>query len=222
MAVKKYVKRAFCGGLTAFLLWGFTNTAFSLFKNLQKVNLYQNMSYIEVISEVKTPEETEWHIRNYIKPRFKKRVDSFKILHQNRLGDCSEATVAAAALLSDDGYEPYYLEMMKPGSEAGHAVFVYKKNQNYGSIGINICDKLKPGNEILDESVKKLGYERYYFGRIGPGLIPDWISTDRDLALTYEEVLMLVLKIGSRITKKWNKAHKNLRQTTMFIFERCF
>lgn len=194
MNIDNYLRKAAYIGLAGAVLWAGSHLARGISEHFEKIDHYKNMPYQEVIAEINTPQEAEWYVRNYIIPKEKKRLDSFKVLHENRKGDCAEATVAVAALLSDDGYPPTYLEMINSSGTSGHGVFVYQQNDKYGSIGINGSDNIRPQYENIEDLVNRLGYDKFYFGEIGWGIIPDWISTDRNLVFTNEEISQLGLK----------------------------
>jgi hypothetical protein len=86
---------------------------------------------------------------------------SFRVIHERAhknngvtKDDCDGGALAAAALLSDDGFKPYILYI--DGKTIGHVVFVYKNmDGKFGSIGINKED-VHPANESIDSLVKKI------------------------------------------------------------------
>jgi len=128
MGVNNHFKKALYVGLSGAVIWTYSVHARDISKDFEKINHYKNISYLEIIAEVDTPQKAEWYVRNYIIPKKKERLDSFKVLHKNRKGDCADATIAAAALLSDDGYLPTYLEMTNSTGTSKHGVFVYQQN----------------------------------------------------------------------------------------------
>lgn len=79
---------------------------------------------------------------------------SFKKIYNSGKDDCDGGAVAAAALLSDDGYIPTILCMY--GGGYGHAVFLYEKDGKYGSIGINYCDCNFAKFDTVDDLVRYL------------------------------------------------------------------
>ncbi len=199
MTLKDHFKNALLVGMAGAAFWASSHLGTLLFRSIsgyfERIQRYEEMSYNQVIADVDTVEEAEWYVRNYILPYERNRTDSFRLIHQNRSGDCSEAVVAAAALLSDDGFPPTYLAMFDKDNENGHGVFVYQQNGKWGTIGINSSDNYPPTFSSLDGIVRRLGYQVYYFGTVGEnGIIPDWISTGRDLVFTPEENARLNLK----------------------------
>lgn len=88
---------------------------------------------------------------------------SFRKIHEKKIDDCDGGALAAAALLSDDGFQPYVLIIR--GSNISHTVFLYiDQNGKYGSIGINKSDNNPPLMNSIEELAGKLGrdigYER--------------------------------------------------------------
>lgn len=80
---------------------------------------------------------------------------SFKKIHKSQKDDCDGGAIAAAALLSDDGYPAKIICMY--GDDWGHAIFLYEKNNKYGSIGINYSDCNLASFDTVDNLVKYLG-----------------------------------------------------------------
>lgn len=79
---------------------------------------------------------------------------SFKTIYKKGKDDCDGAAVAAAALLSDDGYPAKIICMY--GKEYGHAIFLYEEKGKYGSIGINWCDNNSAVFDSVDELVRAI------------------------------------------------------------------
>jgi hypothetical protein len=203
MSIGNYFKKAAYIGLAGAVLCVGWDLARDISKHFEKINHYRNMSYQEVIAEIDTPQEAEWYVRNYIIPKEKIRMDSFRLIHQNRVGDCAEATVAAAALLSDDGFPPTYLDMRNENQEVGHAVFVYQSNGKWGTIGINSSDNQSPRFNSLEEIARHHGFEKYRLGTIGEGgIILDWITTGRDLVFSEGEEARIDLEAGYKRVSK--------------------
>lgn len=148
---------------------------------------YGSMNYQEVIKAVKTPAQARAYILNNIQPKDTAGNISFKKIHEYKKGDCSEAVIAASALLSDNGYPPLYLVMTKGYDQVGHTVFVYKENNKFGVISIIPSENYYPKFSNLEEISRTLGYDLYRLCRIHDEIIPNWISTDRDLTFTAEE-----------------------------------
>lgn len=127
---------------------------------------YGNLTWQEAIAHVKTPEGAKDYI-NWMRSRQKwdngKHMYSFKSIHEGAPVDCTEAATAAAALLSDDGYQPLELILAErtKWSHNGfviqaHTVFVYKQNGKFGSVGINDTDYVAPTYNSIDELTREL------------------------------------------------------------------
>jgi len=77
---------------------------------------------------------------------------SFKESFTHKLSDCDDGAIAAAALLYDNGFPPYFLRLC--GRREDHLVFLYKnKEGKFGTIGINPedCQEPKEINELINE-----------------------------------------------------------------------
>lgn len=105
---------------------------------------YKSMTWQEAIKAISTPRQAAHYLQNHMhqigqsKDDGTKYVDSdmetFEQNHKDQIGDCLDYTMAAAALLSDDGYEPTMM-VLKNKTES-HAVFIYKtKTNKYSTIG---------------------------------------------------------------------------------------
>lgn len=151
---------------------------------------YGSMNYQEVIKAVETPAQVRAYILNNIQPEQSNITTgniSFKKIHEYRKGDCSEAVIAASALLSDNGYPPLHLVMAHSDGGVRHGVFVYKENDKWGTISINPSENYNAKFSTLEEVSRTLGYDLYRLCRIHDEFIPDWVSTDRSLSFTVEE-----------------------------------
>ena len=156
-------------------------------KDAAKIAKLQKMDYKEVIKKIKTPKEAEWYIRNYIIQDDDNAdvAKSFRVLHETRKGDCSEGVIAAAALLSDNGYPPtwLFLEDNKREKE-NHGVFLYQRHGKWGTIGINARDNSPPRYNTLDEIAKEIGYDKCKpkeLKEYGYNIWTPWIDSRRDL-----------------------------------------
>ncbi len=124
--------------------------------SLEDLSKIRKGSYEKAIEAVSTPAENKSYILTSIiyKPK-ENYTPSFKKIHETREGDCDNATLAAAALLSDDGFKSYMLVFYGEGNNenTGHSVFLHKtKDGYYGINGINISDN-KIGFKSIDEIV---------------------------------------------------------------------
>lgn len=140
----------------------------------ERLNKIKSIDYDEykMLSEIKDPRDAEIYCTKILKrspnPYADTDIDkiiygkedywaSFKESFIQRLGDCDDGAIAAAALLYDNGFHPYFLELQ--GKKAGHLIFLYKdKEGKFGTVGIdNIdCRKAKYNNiENLFEEINK-------------------------------------------------------------------
>lgn len=151
----------------------------------EKLVRYQSMSYQEMIQEIHTPDEVRWYIRNYITPEEDPSFAApFQMIHAQRKGDCSEAVVAAAALLSDDGYPPQVLFLrspLDPQRYPRHLVFVYEEKNLWGSLGINDADIQYARFSTLEELALQFPFEEYSFQILPVEKFPGWVSGSDNL-----------------------------------------
>ena len=171
---------------------------------------YERMSWNEVIENIQTPREAQSYC-NFLMARaiHNNNFDDgshfygFRTVHEGAPTDCSEAAYAAAALLSDDGYEPLVMVLAEntlAGSLLGnraHIVFVYKQNDGFGSIGIRQRkDFNRPVFATLDALAKRIQQvqhqdnqdillTRYVVINIGEN-DPDYITTNRNMQRAIE------------------------------------
>ncbi|MDP3728447.1 MAG: hypothetical protein Q8R18_03245 [bacterium] len=150
----------------------------------EKITPYDKMSYQEMIAQIHTPEEVQDYISHYITKEEEEEpyAYSFRLFHERRKGDCSEAVVAAAALLIDDGYPPYALIFRSHYLHSDkHGIFVYEREGYWGSLGINNSDVIPPFY-TLEKLAAKFGmYREYAFVRLSVEDFPGWISGSEDL-----------------------------------------
>ena len=145
------------------------------------------MDYKKVIQKIRTPAEAQWYICHYIIQEGSEAdvAKSFRMIHETRKGDCSEGVVAAAALLSDNGYKPLWLFLEdSKGEKENHGVFLYQKNGKWGTIGINQRDNSPPQYNSLEEIAIKLGYDKCELKELKEANLDiwtSWIDSSRDL-----------------------------------------
>ncbi len=154
--------------------------------DLDRITRYTQMSYQEMIAEIKTPEQVAWYIQHYIEKEDGASLHAYTFhdIHERRKGDCSEATVAAAALLSDDGYAPLVLFFRRPFDDKifpRHVIFVYSQNSQWGSLGINGQDIQRPIYSTLEELALQFPFEEYTFEKLPVEKFPGWISGSENL-----------------------------------------
>lgn len=119
--------------------------------------------YKKVIKEVDSIDEAVAYCLNYLeywsdKEQYGKECwVSFKRINKSGKDDCDGGAVAAGALLSDNGYS--FTVLCMDNEQVGHAVFLYKENGKYGSIGINKCDCNSATFGTIDDLVKHISKE---------------------------------------------------------------
>ncbi|HIG94129.1 MAG: hypothetical protein QT05_C0048G0046 [archaeon GW2011_AR13] len=163
------------------------NNSFS--KNLEYSKKIRNMNYEEVIKEIKTPKEATKYLTEFLSYKTDKEQYgekniylSFKHIHKNEIDDCNGGALTAAALLSDDGYEPLVLTMLEKGGEKpnpsmGHIIFIYKKENKWGTLGINPSDCQEPKYSSIEEIVQRYNFITYFIKNIKEEY-PDYIDND--------------------------------------------
>ena len=131
----------------------------------------KNKNYTEAIEKIKTPIQAAVYVARSIEYNLNNDdsnvegyLPSFKLIHKNAKGNCAAGALAAAALLSDNGFEPYILGLY--GNDTGHAIFIYKtKDGFFGSIGINETPDINFGykdiNELIGNLLKDYNFTRY-------------------------------------------------------------
>ncbi len=142
-------------------------------KNINLVKEIANKNFKEAIKEIDSIEKAEIYVQNYL--FYKKDIINdkeveyyacFKKIHERKTDDCDGMAIAAAALLSDDGYPAYLLRLYENFKE-GHVVFLYKVNGKFGSIGHTNQDNYPPRFNKVSDLVKKISkgmeanYKRY-------------------------------------------------------------
>lgn len=143
----------------------------------QKINKeidYDSMSLEEVIKYIKTPEQAQHYLNNLDVPKapereeksvkdkesffpFSEKSKTFRDVHYSGTANCLGHSIAAAALLKDNGYSPVIMFLESEGFSENHAVYIYKKNNKYGVLGTS---SLKPEFDTISEIKEELR-ERY-------------------------------------------------------------
>ncbi|MDP2908006.1 MAG: hypothetical protein Q8O03_08795 [Nanoarchaeota archaeon] len=154
---------------------------------VHKVREAAKKDYKSVIKELKTPLDAKLYCTKILEYKDDSVVygktdywASFKYIHKNKKDDCDGGALAAAAILSDDGFPPYIAVLSKKETpDQAHAIFVYKTTGGkYGSLGINILDCFSGFNSI-EEIVKFLGYDSFQIYNISKRF-PDYTDNDRN------------------------------------------
>ncbi len=175
------------------------NTSYSDFsaEDLERVLCIAEKDYLSVIKELKTPLETAIYCTKFLKhggEDYDLRVygekdywASFRRVHENREDDCDGGAVAAAAILSDDGFPPEMLIIRN--SANSHVVFIYEnQHHKYGSLGINGSDCNLPVEDSIESLAQKIGksvgfsndikYDIIYLGDLFPDFIGNAVNND--------------------------------------------
>ncbi len=173
---------------------------------------YWLMDYQEAIATVNTPQEVQEYFKEHwqfsqqeVTNGYAKSIninlawtndppsaETFKYNHTRRRGVCLDYALAAAALLSDDGYPPLILFMKQalpagvaPNMEKRHAVFFYRTEQGFTALG-DIPKETKYPVSSLEDLVKSFRNFNTTFGEFAVVNLDDnypdrsWISGDID------------------------------------------
>lgn len=191
----------------------------SVVDNLKSINLptnkvekvdYSKLTWQEAIAYVKTPEQAKDYLDRHFEYDFDEyngfslfglfnvgtKGETFKYNHTRRKGICIDYATAAAALLSDNGYQPLLLYMKR--GESRHVVFLYKTEERFGGLSNNHEKPVYKTIESLVKSVRKYyPYEHYALVNLDENYKNrEWIDGDVDLQ-------------GARISN-WTKIKGNL------------
>lgn len=129
---------------------------------------YKGRSLDEVVDLVKTPREAQRFINRHIdyahedmegddsnrnRPRNPNMdLQSFRTTFERGRGVCRDGAVAVAAMVQDDGYESYYLDL--PG--INHAVYAFRTETGWGSAGINESDYFPPTKDSVEDLARAI------------------------------------------------------------------
>jgi len=138
---------------------------------------YINFSYEKLVKEMSTPEEVSDYLTNCLRYQFSDPyfIRSPKRVHKDLMADCIEASITAAALLENDGYNLNYLWMFNDDYPNGHAVYFYQdsKSKLFGTIGIFKDDNHLPAFSNLEEIANFFCFEYYMPLRVDQFMIKD-------------------------------------------------
>lgn len=158
-----------------------------VYTNWVEKNNISKMSYVEVIERIKTPQEAKKYILGYLEYKDDisnwGQVDywaSFSRIHKNGSDDCEGGAFAAAALLQDNGYPPLMLAFGEFGKKSGHAVYIYKENGKWGTLGIDITDCHDAKYDTVDDIVRSYGGDYYNVYNLENTNV-DWLNTDLNI-----------------------------------------
>ena len=177
-------------------------------EDIARIEMLAQHDYRVLIGQINTPKDAAIYCTQVLthggKEIDKQRYggdfwESLKESHENKVVDCDAAALAAAGLLSDNGYPSYILQlrgytiipMPRIGyteERFGHAIFLYKTHEGkYGSIGINETDVQVPVAKSLDEFLEILSkssrdvYESYVIydvGEANPDFVYNSVNND--------------------------------------------
>ena len=124
---------------------------------------YHKYSWQELIEKLGTLDDVQDYLDDHIANVSGVPMRSFKRVHEDRIGDCDNKSIAAAALLSDDGYTPNILIMhdFSNLNEAGHAMFLYKSTMGYGALGMPRMPAIYPDVPSLLKTLNNNYGENY-------------------------------------------------------------
>jgi hypothetical protein len=160
---------------------------------------FEKMTPEELVQKINTPFEAEIYLfwlfsRNEGKRSNALWTTSLPITHYNaaygdKQNDCSEAAVAVAALLKDNGYKPYILRMDKRGFlifRAQHEAFLFKKKGKFYALD-NLCMQrdYREGFNTVNDLVKHQflgGYVKYSVYKISK-YFQDWDTTNKNMLI---------------------------------------
>lgn len=164
-----------------------------------------SLSHVEVMASISTPYEAMRYLLSYLRyvsdsDAYDERdyVASFRIVHERRCDDCDGGAIAAAALLSDDGYPPLLLCMYNDDHTmahmGGHTVFIYHDGKRWGTLGIKEYDCMMPFYESVEGIVERYGFSKYNIKKIDE-LCDDWIDNDVNMSdMIYDPVTAVSIK----------------------------
>ncbi|MBU0760577.1 MAG: hypothetical protein KJ600_06420 [Nanoarchaeota archaeon] len=166
---------------------------------------YSKLTWQEAIEHVRTPEQAQDYLDRHFEydkdeeEGFSLRLfnvgskgESFKYNHTRAKGVCLDYATSAAALLSDDGYEPLLLCMR---GDVLHAVFLYRTDEGFGALGkppsFGVCP-------TLDGLVKS-------FTLPNGGKFREYAVVDLDKNFTREEWISGDVDLQIPFMDKWRK-----------------
>ncbi len=146
-----------------------------------------SLSYSQAITDISTPQEVDVYLEEYfrIHEQNVQRAFSFRLVHEvEKGGDCTEVMLTAAALLSDDGYPPRFISLRKRGEDYGHILYVYQKDQLWGTIDAGHFHSQRAHASVIEDLLAPYvtaGFDGYSLGEIPVTQFPNWIFTEEDL-----------------------------------------
>jgi len=169
-------------------------------EKFDKIDILKYQDYNKMLEEVKDIEDAEIYCTKIMKHAGQ---DADKIMYGEedywasfnqsfylRLQDCDDGAIAAASLLYDNGFHPYFLDL--DGKESGHLVFLYKNEEcKFGTIGINEKDCKRPKYKDIGKLVEEFNkdYEnKFHSYRIidASSIFPDAIHKEGNYKKTYQ------------------------------------
>jgi len=146
---------------------------------------YKFLDYKGAIRKTLTPEQAQsfldnWFFYDSTENSETSIGESFKVNYKKKKGNCLDYAVCAAALLSDNQYQPSILCMAE--ENRGHALFVYKKDGKLGALGNTPLEAKYSTVEDLVKAMKstyRLHYSNYAIVNLD-NLFPNhsWIDGD--------------------------------------------
>jgi hypothetical protein len=117
---------------------------------------------LKLIKKLNTPAKVQKFLDD-IPYNFRDTYWSFRKVAKNKTANCFEGVLFAAAILSQHSYKPLIV-CMEANDDIDHNIFVYKKNNKWGSIAISRDEELR-GRKPIYKTIRALvmSYYPYYY-----------------------------------------------------------
>ena len=149
---------------------------------------YTQLTSEEVIKYIKTPKKVQHYLDHHLETGEFEKGESFAENHLDRKGLCIDYALAAAALLSDDGYKANIL-ILSQRNTPSHALFLYKENDHFGVLGnSSIPARYGSINELVKAISEKNYWDFYKYAIVDlDATFPDkdWIDKSVNFKLYY-------------------------------------
>ncbi|MBW2984758.1 hypothetical protein KY361_06580, partial [Candidatus Woesearchaeota archaeon] len=152
---------------------------------------------LRIIKRLNTPNKVQKFL-DKIPYNFRDTTWSFRKVIKNKKANCLEGALFAAAILSQHGCKPLMV-CMEAREDIDHNIFVYKKENKFGSVAIS-RDKELRGRKPTFKTIRALimSYYPYYYN--------SYTKDRKDLTLRgFSDIIDL-----SKFKKDWITSKKNL------------
>jgi hypothetical protein len=171
---------------------------------------YSKLTWKETIKYVHTTKQVQDYLNRHLvyegKQGFyyslkslntEKIAPTFKYAHSNRKGACLVYACSSAAVLSDDGFPPFILEMGGKGEY--HSVFLYRTKTGFGALGNTPMEsKYSDVVELIKALQTKYKFEEfteYSVTNLNENFKNgEWIDGEIDLQLGFQRNNQIPLK----------------------------